>query len=57
MRYNSIALIIIVAIIALSAVLVVANQLMNPVRPLIVFAEFEPSHITPNADGVDTLKL
>jgi hypothetical protein len=53
MRYNSIALIIIVAIIALSAVLVVANQLMNPVRPLIVFAEFEPSHITPNADGVD----
>lgn len=53
MRYNSIALIIIVAILALFAVLVGADQLMNPARPLIVFAEFEPSRITPNADGAD----
>jgi hypothetical protein len=36
MRYNSIAIIVIVAVIALVAVIVGADQLMNPSRPLIV---------------------
>jgi hypothetical protein len=53
MRYNSIAIIVIVAVIALVAVIVGADQLMNPSRPLIVAVEFDPPFITPNADGVD----
>lgn len=53
MRYHSIALIVVVAVFALVAVITAADQFMNPSRPLILSAEFDPPLISPNADGVD----
>jgi hypothetical protein len=42
---------LIAALIALLLVIVIGSALLNPPRELIVSAAFEPSAITPNADG------
>lgn len=44
---------LVVAVVALVVVLVVGGQLVQPNLPLITEAAFEPSTITPNADGDD----
>jgi hypothetical protein len=54
MRYP-IGFIVVAAALALALVVAGGTLLINPPRPLIVSAEFEPSLISPNADGTDDI--
>lgn len=48
---------LVVAVVALVAVLLVGQQIIQPSQPLIDGAAFEPSTITPNADGDDDVAV
>lgn len=48
---------LVVAVIALAAVLVVGQQIIQPNQSLITAAAFEPEVISPNADGVDDVAV
>jgi hypothetical protein len=48
---------LVVAVVALGVVLLVGQQIIQPSQPLIDGAAFEPSTITPNADGDDDVAV